>query len=84
MPWSAQIHAKFHVYRITQGIPRRCLVFGHGSLTLFGAAFHPLDLTFHLPHRAPTTPGGIPPVWAVPLSFATTDGIAFAFFSSPY
>ena len=75
MPWSAQVHAKFHVYRITQGIHRRCLVFGYGPFTLCGATFHPLHLTVHLPRWAPTTPEGIPPVWADPLSFATTDGI---------
>ena len=84
MPWSAQVHAKFHVYRITQGIHRRCLAFGYGSFTLCGATFHPLHLAFHLPHLAPTTPEGNLLVWTFPLSFATTDGIAFAFFSSPY
>ena len=56
MRWSAQIHTKFHVHRITQEIPRRALVFGYGSVTLFGAIFHSLHLTSALPHRAPTTP----------------------------
>src|ERR1700674_141294 len=55
-PWSAQIHTKFHVRRITQEIPRRAPVFGYGPFTLFGAAFQKLHLTFALPHRAPTTP----------------------------
>ncbi len=32
---------------------------------------------------ASTTPGRSP-VWAVPISLAATDGIAFAFFSSGY
>ena len=50
-------------------------VFGYGSLTLWGAVFQPLHLTSALPHRAPTTPEGVLPVWASPLSFATTDGI---------
>src|SRR5207237_10285369 len=40
----------------TQEIPRRARVFGYGSFTLYGAAFHKLHLTFALPHRAPTTP----------------------------
>ncbi len=55
-PWSAQIHTKFHVHRITQEIPRRAPVFGYGSFTLYGAAFQKLHLTFALPRRAPTTP----------------------------
>ena len=56
MRWSAQIHTKFHVRRITQEIPRRARVFGYGPFTLSGAAFQKLHLTFALPHRAPTTP----------------------------
>src|SRR5438552_14227704 len=55
-PWSAQIHTKFHVHRITQEIPRRAPVFGYGPFTLYGAAFQKLHLTFALPHWAPTTP----------------------------
>src|SRR6266496_3985250 len=55
-PWSAQIHTKFHVHRITQEIPRCARVFGYGPFTLYGAAFQKLHLTFALPHRAPTTP----------------------------
>jgi hypothetical protein len=56
-PWSAWIHAKFHVCRITQEFPRRRRVFGYGPVTLCGALFHTLHLTFRLPYRAPTTPG---------------------------
>src|SRR5213079_1938395 len=55
-PWSAQIHTKFHVHRITQEIPRRARVFGYGPFTLYGAAFQKLHLTFALPRPAPTTP----------------------------
>src|SRR5438132_13719458 len=55
-PWSAQIHTKFHVHRITQEIPRRSPVFGYWPFTLYGAAFQKLHLTFALPRRAPTTP----------------------------
>lgn len=75
MPWSAQIHAKFHVHRITQELPRRSRIFGYGPLTLWGAGFHRLHLISELPYRGPTTPGTSPPVWAVPLSLATTYGI---------
>src|SRR5215510_2031098 len=55
-PWSAQIHTKFHVQRITQEIPRRAPAFGYGPFTLYGAAFQKLHLTLALPRRAPTTP----------------------------
>ena len=44
------------MHRITQEIPRRAPVFGYGSVTLYGAIFHSLHLTFALPRRAPTTP----------------------------
>ena len=56
MPWSAQIHTKFHGYRVTQDLPRRAPAFGYGPLTLCGAIFHSLHLTFALPHWNPTTP----------------------------
>ena len=55
-PWSAQIHAKLHLDRVTQEIPKRPSVFGYGSFTLYGAIFHSLHLTSELPCRAPTTP----------------------------
>ncbi len=57
MPWSAQIHTPFHVWRITQGHPRANANFDHGSLTLFAAAFHLLNLFLLVPYRGPTTPG---------------------------
>ena len=44
------------MHRITQEIPRRARVFGYGPVTLYGAAFQKLHLTFALPRRAPTTP----------------------------
>ena len=55
-PWSAWIHTKFHLYRITQEIPRRARIFDYGPVTLSGAIFHSLHLIVALPHRAPTTP----------------------------
>ena len=57
MQWSAQIHTKFHVHRVTQEFPRGSSVFDYGAVTLFGAIFHSLHLTSKLPRRAPTTPG---------------------------
>src|SRR5512137_1961836 len=40
-----------------------------------------VKLAFRLPHRGPATPGRqVLPVWPVPLSLATTDGIiSFSF-----
>ena len=54
--WSALLHAKLHLDRVTQGIPRRVSVFDYGPFTLYGATFHPLHLTFTLPYWDPTTP----------------------------
>ena len=54
--WSARIHTRLHLYRVTQEFPRCASVFGYGPLTLYGAIFHSLHLTSALPHRAPTTP----------------------------
>ena len=59
-PWSAWIHAAFHVCRVTQELPRRTRAVGYGSLTLYGAVFHPLHLAVVLSHRGPTTPGENP------------------------
>lgn len=61
--------------RVTQGHPRATSVFGYGPVTLCGAPFHTLHLTSVVPHWSPTTPGAKPPVWAIPLSLATTYGI---------
>jgi hypothetical protein len=55
-PWSARIHTEFHVFRITQGLPRADQIFEHGPVTLFGASFQTLTLTISVPYRGPTTP----------------------------
>ena len=55
-PWSAWIHAKLHLHRVTQGLPRRARIFDYGPLTLYGAIFQSLHLIVALPHRGPTTP----------------------------
>jgi hypothetical protein len=57
MPWSAQIHTPFHVWRITQEHPRVLSDFDYGGFTLYAGAFHLLHLSFKIPHRGPTTPG---------------------------
>ena len=59
--------------------------FGHGPITLSGAAFQPLGLAVAAPTpRSYQPPGASAGVWAVPLSLAATGGIAFAFLSSAY
>ena len=54
--WSARIHTRLHLYRVTQELPRRVSVFGYGPFTLYGAIFHSLHLTSTLSHWGPTTP----------------------------
>jgi hypothetical protein len=56
MRWSAQIHTPFHVWRITQELPRAFSDFDHGGFTLCAGAFHLLDLSSMVPRRGPTTP----------------------------
>ncbi len=56
MPWSAQIHTPFHVWRITQELPRAPSDFGYGDLTLSVGTFHFLLLSVEVPRRGPTTP----------------------------
>ena len=43
--WSAQIHAKFHVHRVTQGTSGLAAAFNNGAFTLCGASFQMLCLT---------------------------------------
>ena len=54
--WSARIHTRLHLYRVTQELPRRARIFDYGPLTLYGAIFHSLRLIVAVPHRGPTTP----------------------------
>ena len=56
MRWSAQIHAEFHVFCITQEHPKLTSVFGYGPVTLSGTLFHALHLTSVIPYWSPTTP----------------------------
>ena len=82
--WSPMIPAGFHVPRRTQVPPRRM-----SSLRI--RVSHPLRIPFpwdspdsscHL-YRRSYNPG-LCPVWAPPLSLATTYGIVFTFFSCRY
>ena len=56
MRWSAQIHTGFHVFRITQELPRASLDFGYGGFTLYAGTFQFLHLSIEVPRRGPTTP----------------------------
>ena len=46
MPWSAWIHTKFHVHRVTQDTTRFAQVFEYGAVTLYGPTFQTVFLTF--------------------------------------
>jgi hypothetical protein len=82
MGWAPRIHTKFHELRATLehlGLSRVLLQDCHLLRLNF-----PEQFADHLiGHVGVQTPGRSP-VWAVPLSLATTYGIAFAFFSSAY
>ena len=58
--------------------------FAYETLTPYGASSHTLQLGYLLP-SAVRTPGVLLlPVWPLPLSLATTQGISVDVFSSPY
>ena len=61
--------------RITQEHPRVPSDFDDGGLTLCAGAFHLLHLSSGNPTAGSYNPGSKLPVWALPLSLATTDGI---------
>ena len=61
-----------------------CADFAHAAFTLFGRPFRTVKLSAQVSTSESFNPGGVPPVWALPLSLATTYGIDFSFFSSAY
>ena len=58
--------------------------FVYGPLTLYGAPSHALQLDYLIPYAVRTPVTLLSPVWPLPLSLATTDGISVDVFSSPY
>ena len=58
--------------------------FVYGTLTLYGAPSHALQLDYLIPFAVRTPVTLLSPVWPLPLSLATTDGISVDVFSSPY
>ena len=79
--WSGLIRTEFHVHRATWDTSREFHAFDHPAVTVYGHTFQSVDLAIRFPHQGPATPGRqVLPVWAVPLSLATTDGItSFSF-----
>ena len=74
-------------------IPRVCRYSGYTrshhrfvyeTITLFGWLSHTIRLQFKVPHRVLTPTLFLTSVWPLPISLATTLGISFDFFSSPY
>ena len=83
--WSSQLPPGFHVSQGTQDTRCPASDFVYGGVTLFAAAFQLLPLSSADPCAGPTTPTQIPgPVWARPLSLATTEGVSFDFLSYGY
>ena len=58
--------------------------FVYGTLTLYGAPSHALQLDYLIPSVVRTPSVLLPMVWPAPLSLATTQGISVDVFSSPY
>ena len=58
--------------------------FAYAALTLFGRLFQTVLLSVWPACPGSYNPAGVPAVWALPLSLATTYGIDFSFFSSAY
>ena len=72
--------------RGTRGHPRVTQGFAYGAITRYGRTFQTVLLPIINPTSGPHNPGNtvVSPVWAVPLSLATTDGITLVFFSWGY
>ena len=58
--------------------------FVYGTLTLYDAPSHVLRLDYLIPYAVHTPKVLLPSVWPPPRSLATTNGISFDVFSSPY
>ena len=72
--------------RPTQGSPQARTAYAYGAITPFGPAFQRCSASPSGPLRGPYYPGtaATAPVWATPLSLATTRGITVVFSSSAY
>ena len=72
--------------RGTRDAARVDLGFGYGAITHYGRTFQTVLLPIVNPMSGPHNPDvtEVTPVWAVPRSLATTDGITIVFFSWGY
>ena len=59
-------------------------LFVYETLTLYGVSSHTLQLNYVIPYAVQTPEALLSPVWPLPRSLATTDGISVDVFSSPY
>ena len=66
------------------GYRRSSCRFVYETLTLFGWLSHTIRLQINVPYTVHTPIIFLWTVWPVPISLATTFGISFDFFSSPY
>ena len=76
-------HRVSRVRRYSGSSPRNSL-FAYETLTPSGASSHTLQLNVLLLPAVRTPKVLLPPVWPLPLSLATTQGISVDVFSSPY
>ena len=58
IPWSGQIHAEFHLHRITRDPARRSSRFAHRALTFFGRSFQSVRLSIRPASIAVPLPRG--------------------------
>jgi hypothetical protein len=84
--WFWQIQTGSHVSRLTQDTTRYSMHFVYGTITRYGPTFQKGSTTHTESTSWSYNPGCAEtlPVWAVPLSLATTGGSLFVFFSSRY
>jgi hypothetical protein len=55
--WSGQIHAEFHLHRVTWDTPERLRAFAHPAITVYGRSFQIVTLAVHLPLAGSRYPG---------------------------
>jgi hypothetical protein len=55
--WSGQIHAEFHLHRVTWDTPERLRAFAHPAVTVYGRSFQIVTLAVHLPLVGSRYPG---------------------------
>ena len=85
MPWSAQIHTRFHVSGATWDTDRVTLVFAQGAITLSGRFFQIVELTIMNPTLQSRNPKRINPFGLASSPFARRyTGNHFVFFSWVY